>query len=487
MRNNPDLNSKSVLLIHPLGYRLDLAGRDISRMTNIMPPLGLASIAAYLDQQGFCTGIIDCYARPAESDRLISEYLRYYLPATVAFSCTTSSFLDSVRLARLAKDLLPGIQTVFGGVHVSALKERVPAEFKEVDFVVVGEGEQTLYELLAVTSPARLKAVKGLIWRDETGQPIFNGHRTQLLDLDTLPFPAYEKLSGYPGSYSLPIFNYPTSPNTSCISSRGCPYACSYCDRSVFRRSFRYNSTDYLYRHLVYLKKIFGIRHINFYDDQFTFNRKRVEEFCRKMMDRPLHMTFNCAVRAEHIDFELLQLMKQAGCWMISLGIETGDENLLARHRQNADLNMLAEKIHLIHKAGIRVKGLLMMGLPGESEQSIKKSMDYVFSLPIDDFNLAKFTPFPGSPIYQNIHEFGTFEEDWTKMDCMQFLFIPNGMTKERLEELFITFYKSHFKRPKVLLGYVAMLWKSPESWRRFAANLFSFLRFARSNKRIRD
>ncbi|HER62546.1 MAG TPA: radical SAM protein, partial [Desulfobacteraceae bacterium] len=222
-----------------------------------------------------------------------------------------------------------------------------------------------------------------------------------------------------------------------------------------------------------------------FYDDQFTFNRQRVEDFCNLMINSPLGMTFNCAVRAEHIDYNLLQLMKAAGCWMISLGIETGDEDLLAQHRQNADLDMLAEKIRLIHRAGIRIKGLLMMGLPGENERSIQRSMDYIFSLPVDDFNLSKFTPFPGSPLYQEIDRLGTFDENWEKMDCMEFLFVPKGMTKEKLDELFIHFYRSHYTRPKVLLGYAAMLWKSPDSWLRFIKDLGSFIRFARSNQRM--
>ena len=132
-------------------------------------------------------------------------------------------------------------------------------------------------------------------------------------------------------------------------------------------------------------------------------------------------MTFNCAVRAEHVDRELLQLMKAAGCWMVSLGIESGDEQLLSQHRQNANLDLLADTIRTIKACGIRTKGLLMMGLPGESEESIRRSMEYVYSLPIDDFNLAKFTPFPGSPIYENIHALGSFDEDWQKMDCMHF------------------------------------------------------------------
>jgi hypothetical protein len=111
--------------------------------------------------------------------------------------------------------------------------------------------------------------------------------------------------------------------------------------------------------------------------------------------------------------------------------------------------------------------------------------MNYVFSLPIDDFNLAKFTPFPGSPLYQNINDLGTFEEDWDKMDCMNFLFVPKGMEKKRLEELFIEFHKAHYKRPKVLIGYISMLWKSPDSWLRFASNITSFLKFAKSNRRM--
>ena len=477
-----ELNHNRILLVHPLGYKAEAAGRDISRMTNIMPPLGLASIAAYLEKYGIVADIIDCYAHP-DSDTRIADYIQEHAPGYIGFSCTTSSFLDGVRIVKSAKEILPGIKSVFGGVHVSAMKEKSLTDYPEVDCVVVGEGEETLKELIKAGG-ADLSGIEGLIHRQD-GRVIFNGQRKKLLDLDTLPFPAYEKLEGYPDAYKLPIFNYPKAPNTSCISSRGCPYACSYCDRSVFRRSFRYNSAEYLYNHLQYLQERFGVRHINFYDDQFTFNRDRVVDFTDMMINNPLGMTFNCAVRAEHIDMDLLKRMKAAGCWMISLGIETGDENLLARHRQNADLKMLADKIRMIHKAGIRTKGLLMMGLPGETETSIAKSMEYVFSLPIDDFNLAKFTPFPGSPVYEYIHEVGEFEEDWEKMDCMQFLFIPKGMNRQRMEELFIKFYKSHYTRPKVLWGYVTMLWKSPDSWLRFLGNLKDFWSFAHSNKRL--
>jgi anaerobic magnesium-protoporphyrin IX monomethyl ester cyclase len=477
-----NMNNQHVLLVHPLGYRVDFAAQDISRKANIMPPLGIASISAYLDRVGLTSQILDCYAHP-DADSLLRDLLRRERPGMIGFGCTTASFHDSVRLAQLAKEELPQIRTVFGGSHVSALQEKILEFSPFIDYAVIGEGEQTILEL-AQLEGAEPTRVDGVVWRDGDGSIVNNGYRKDALVLDDLPFPAYEKLAGYPDAYKLPIFNYPKAPNTSCISSRGCPYSCSYCDRSVFQRSFRYNSAEYLYQHLKYLKERFGIRHVNFYDDQFTFHRGRVEEFCRMMIDRPLGMTYNCAVRAEHVDHELLRLMKATGCWMVSLGIESGDEQLLAQHRQNANLELLADTIRTIKSCGIRTKGLLMMGLPGENVESIRRSMEYVFSLPIDDFNLAKFTPFPGSPIYENIHQLGSFDEDWQKMDCMHFQFVPEGMDKQQLERLFLEFYKSHFKRNRVLLGYLSMLWKSPDSWLRFVGSAGQFLRFAVSNKR---
>lgn len=477
------LNSKNILLVHPLGYRKEAAGKDISRIASIIPPIGLAGIASYLEKRGIDASIIDCYARP-DSDSLIRGYLQSEKPAFLGLSCTTSTFLDGIRTAKLAKSILPDIKVIFGGAHVSALKERILKDFPVIDFTVIGEGEETLAELME-NNGENISSVTGIIYREKEDEIRFTGRRSAGLDLDTLPFPSYEKLEGFPSAYKAPLFNYPRAPGSSCITSRGCPYACSYCDRSVFGRSFRYNSAEYMYEHVNYLNDRFGVKHIIFYDDQFTFKRERVIDFAKMMINRPRRISFNCVARAEHIDYELLLMLKEAGCWMISLGIETGDENLLARHRQNANLSMLSEKIHLIKKAGIRTKGLFMIGLPGETEEGIRKSMEFVISNPIDELNVAKFTPFPGSPIYEKAHELGEFNEDWELMDCMNFLFIPEGMTKERLEELFKLFYRKHFMRPEILLGYASMIWRSTDSWKRVMQNLPDFFKFAKSDKRL--
>jgi radical SAM superfamily enzyme YgiQ (UPF0313 family) len=475
------INMQAILLVHPLGYPSGQARGDIARLANIMPPLGLASLCAYLEACRFETDIVDCFANP-DSDRFIHDWLNSRRPGFIGLSCTTSSFLDGVRIARMAKALVPGIRAVFGGPHVSALKERLLVDFPEIDFSIVGEGEEALAELIRSNGDGRLE-VRGLIHR-ANGEVRFNGYRERGLDLDRLPFPAYHRLRGFPAAYRLPLFNYPAVPNTSCVSSRGCPYICSYCDRSVYRRSYRFNSAEYLYDHLKYLKNRFGIRHVNFYDDQFTLNRGRIEALARLLMERPIGVTYNCAARAEHLDSDLLRLMAASGCWMISLGIESGDPELLARHRQNPDLDMIAAKVRLIHRAGIRVKGLFMMGLPGETEPSIRKTMAYVSRLHLDDLNLAKFTPFPGSALYANIRHYGSFNEDWPRMDCMHFLFVPKGIALKRMEELFHAFYRRHFMQPRILWAYVCMLWKSPDSWRRFFRNLIRFVLFALNDRR---
>ncbi len=479
------LDHRKILLIHPLGYGQKEAASDISRTANIMPPLGLCSIASYLEENGIKVEIVDFNAWPDSVQRLRSTLI-HERPAYVGFSCTTSSFLDGVRLAELAKQTLSGVNVVFGGVHVSSMGKKMMQEFKVIDFVVAGEGEETLLELMQNRGDAT--GIFGLLFRDRSsGEVTSTGRRRTALNLDSLPYPAYYKLRGFPDSYTLPIFNYPAAPSTSALSSRGCPYSCSYCDRSVFRKSYRYNSAEYIHGHMRYLNKRFRIKHINFYDDQFTFNLKRIEKLTDMLSNQPLKMTFNCAVRSEHIDRDLLKKLKMAGCWMISLGIETGDQDLLQALNRKVNLEQLAERIRLIRGTGIRAKGLLMMGIPGETEESIEKTRQFLFSLPLNDFNLTKFTPFPGAPVYQSIQDYGEFDEDWRRMDCMHFLFIPNGFKRERLEELYLSFYKQHFKRPGVLMDYVYMLWRSPDSWRRFMLNFYSFIGFARSGNRFRD
>ena len=435
-----------IVLVHPAGSNWVPGKKDVAAVANQMAPLGLLSMAAYLEREGHDASVIDCLGPFAVSgvEANAREILELH-PDLVGFSTTTSGFYDAYDIATRIKDLQPHIPVVFGGVHVSALGAELLTRFPHIDFLCMGEGEVTLAELAAGKPPGE---IPGLVWRDH-GEPVTNQAREPISDLDTLPFPAYEKLVGFPKRYRLPLFSYVLVPGATMVTSRGCPYQCSYCDRSVFRRGFRYNSAEYVYDHMCYLQTRFNVRHLNIYDDLFTLNRKRIVSLCEKLTAKPLGMQFNCAVRAGHADDALLKMLKAAGCLMVSLGIETGDEQLMEAHKPGVYLAEVRDTVDRIKAAGLRVKGLFMMGLPGETPASIQKTSDFVLSLGLDDMNMSKFTPFHGAPIWKTIFETGSMDEEWRKMNCLNFVFIPKGIdSKQTLDQLYNTHVKRFYSDP---------------------------------------
>ncbi|HNW30082.1 MAG TPA: radical SAM protein, partial [Spirochaetota bacterium] len=288
-----------IVLVHPAGSNWIKGMKDLAAVANRMAPLGLLSIASFLERSGHEVFVHDCLGPGAlqgtEKNAAAVAALR---PDMVGISATTSGFLDGYRLASLVKKKLPGVIAVFGGVHISALGGELLEEYREIDYLCLGEGEITMAELADGRDP---KSIDGLAWRNGRGVTV-NRPRVHVADLDSLPFPAYGKLAGFPRGYNLPLFSYVKAPGATMITSRGCPYQCSYCDRSVFRRGFRYNSAGYIYEHMKHLRADFGVRHVNIYDDLFTMNRERIEELCRLLITRPLRMNFNCAVRVGHAD-----------------------------------------------------------------------------------------------------------------------------------------------------------------------------------------
>ncbi len=432
---------KRIVLVHPRGFNWFPGKRDITDIANRMVPQGLLSIAAYLIEQGHDVYVYDCLGLDAPLDlQKQAQAILAYQPQIVGFSATTSSFPDAADLAQKIKANSSDIITVCGGVHVSAQGEKLLRDYPAFDFLVAGEGEATVAELACDFDPAQ---IKGLIWRSEA-DVITNDPRPKIPDLDFLPFPAYEKLKGFPGDYHLPLFSYINTPGATMITSRGCMYQCSYCDRSVFKKGFRYNSAVYIYEHMKYLREKFGVRHINIYDDLFTANRERIVELCEKLSRYPLGINFNCAVRVGYTDDDLLKMLKNAGCLMVSLGVESADQEMLARHKSGISLDDVSNTVRRIQEAGLRAKGLFMMGLPGETEESIKRTSDFIISLGLDDMNMAKFTPFPGAPLWSTIKDEGAFNEDWRLMNCLNFVFVPKGIaSEERLDQL----YNEHVKR----------------------------------------
>lgn len=469
-----------VLFVHPYGSNFLPGVQDITTIFNLMPPLGIMSIAAVLEQNGVPVEIIDCYAAPAPAEAVLDKILAKQ-PDMVGFSCTTSSFVEGYRVAELLKERCPEIVTVVGGAHACTIGAPLLDSYPAIDYLVIGEGEQTMLEL-ALSSAENVENIPGIAYRKE-GIGTLTAQRELIADLDSLPFPAYHLLPDFPKRYTLPLFSFPTAPNTSIISSRGCPYSCSYCDRSVFARGFRFNSPEYIIEHVAMLNRNYGIRHVFFYDDLFTFDRKRVQRFCELKKEKQLKVTYNCIARLEHVDQELLALLKGSGCWQVNFGIESGDPEVVKKHRKFFGLDEVGRKLQMVKEAGMRVKGLFMVGLPGEDEAAIRRTIEYALSLPLEEINVTKFTPFPGAPVYKTIREQGEFDENWPLMNCMNFVFVPHGMTKAQLENLYDEFIRRFYHRSRIHWGYTRMLWRSPRSILKFLRHLPEILAFELKQK----
>ncbi len=444
-----------------------------------MVPIGILSIAAFLERAGHEVLVHDCLGPRAATgmEKNVNAILNCS-PDWVGFSTTTSSFLDANEMAGKIKTKNSNVKTVCGGVHVSAMGAALFSDFNSFDFLCPGEGEETLLELVAGQEPS---SIKGLIWRNEE-EVLTNQPRPLIKEMDSMPFPAYEKLAGFPKGYNLPLFSYVQFPGATMITSRGCPYQCSYCDRSVFKRGFRYNSADYIYEHIQHLRKRFGVRHINIYDDLFTANRRRITELCNLLVTKPLGIHFNCAVRVGHTDDELLRMLKNAGCLMVSLGIESADQAMLERHKSGVTLEEVEDTVKRIQAAGVRAKGLFMMGLPGETEESIKETSDFIVSLGLDDMNMSKFTPFPGAPLWSTIKEEGIFDNDWRQMNCLNFVFVPKGIrSREELDQFYNLHVKRFYTDPEWRRKFKTRLWQHRRSLWHMLKNLPAMISAKRS------
>lgn len=451
-----------IVLVHPAGSNWIAGKKDLAAKANRMAPLGILSIAAYLEKDSHEVFIHDCYGPRAASrmENTVKEILNYQ-PDIVGFSTTTSGFLDGYDIATSLKEKEPGIKIVFGGAHISSMGEVLLEKYPHIDFLCVGEGEKTISELAGGKA---IRSIDGLVFRDN-GKVIANPVRSYIQNLDDLPFPAYEKLNGFPEKYHLPLFSYIMTPGATMITSRGCPYQCSFCDRSVFKNKYRYNSANYIYEHINYLHKRFKVKHINIYDDLFTTHRERITELCELIIQKPLKMNFNCIVRAGHIDDELLVLLKRAGFLQLSIGIESGDPEILRSTKPGVTMEAVRKDIKRIQENGLRAKGLFIMGLPGETETSIKKTSDFAISLGLDDMNMSKFTPFFGAPIWDSISEAGTLDDDWKKMNCLNFVFIPKGVaSKERLDQLYNEHMKRFYSDPKWRDTFKKRIWEHRKS-----------------------
>ncbi len=436
-----------------------------------LPPIGLTYLASYLRQQNIGVEILDAYNLNLRPDEIIS-YIKDKAPSYVGFTATSSIVTYAAGMASEIKKTFPDITTIIGGSHMSAMPEETISRFTSFDVGVFGEGEKTLFEIIDrgnITDD-----IRGIVFR-KNDTVVKTQAREYITALDELPFPAYDLLPQFPDFYRPTVNNYQHLPVVPIISSRGCPYSCTFCDQSVFGHKLRAYSNDYLIEFIKALKKKYKTKEVCFYDDIFLLNKKKLYDFITKAEEAKLDISWSCEGRIDQLDHNVLSDMKKAGCWQISFGVENGSQKILDYFNKKITVSQIRETIHAVAKAGIKPRAYIIIGSPPETLETLKETERLVLDLPFSDIHISFFTPIPGSKAYMDIVREG-WKSDLNKMDVYTINYMPPKISEEILTNHMNKLYRKFYFHPKRLLRYFLMLF-NPAKTRHLFGSALAFCR----------
>lgn len=458
-------SNKKITLITPPYERIAKGYESVKHITNKAPTLGLLHLAAEVRNHGYQPSIIESDIFDMTVDDVVAKVVAEK-PAYVGITLFTVGVWCGAEIARKIKFALPESTIIVGGPHISSMAAETMERFREFDIAVLGEGEEILVNLLdTLETGGDLHSVTGLVFMEQgdiTAKLIKTPSHSIDKNMDRLPMPAWDLLPDFPKAYTPAIYDYPGGPVASIAASRGCPFHCKFCDTSTFGAAVRAYSAQRVFDIVQHLQQQYGIRHIMFVDDLFTASRKRTTELCNLIIDSGMKITWSCASRVDVVKPDLLHLMKKAGCWEISFGLESGSDELLKKMDKSAAVEKSREALEWTANAGIRCKGLFMLGYPGETEQTIAKTKAFVKSVPLTIMNLTKFTPYPGSPIYRDMYNTNIRDDHWQKMNGMNFLWAPEGMTIEDLNQHYKNVLLSFYSQPRIPWYYTKLTLQNP-------------------------
>lgn len=381
-----------ILLIQPSYSNVYGFKKDIS---SVLPPVNLMYLSSYLKKTGYNTKILDL---EIENEKVLDSILKESKIKIFGIGGVTSLFPEVKRIAEKIKSYDKEKIIIYGGSHATAIKEEI-LNLSPMDFVVYGEGEETLKELLDFhyLKGQSLVKIKGICYRYKN-KIIMNKPRQFINNIDTLPFPDHNAINYK--KYRPSLHRAIGYPFATMITSRGCPFKCKYCGtQTIFGETIRFRSVNSIIKEIKYLKKKYKIKNIIFWDDTITLNEKRMIELCKKM--EKLDIRWSCNTRPDVIDLQLLNYMKKAGCKIIFYGVESSNEKILNKLGRNIKLSLIKKTIRLTKKAGIRCTASMMIGTPFDTEKIIYKNIDYMIDLDPDFAFFSPFAPHPGTCIYE--------------------------------------------------------------------------------------
>jgi radical SAM superfamily enzyme YgiQ (UPF0313 family) len=415
---------------------------------NYWQPLGTLYVAAAMQQAGhevrFFNGAF------MDHDEIMTQ-VTDYAPEFVGLYSTAFGWDKAKKTAAAVKQNLDTIFIAVGGPYPVALQEKCLEDCRAIDAVVTGEGEITVVEMLAgLESGSGLDEVEGVAFR--SGQKIIkNPPRPLITDLDSLPFPARELL-GEAGKYIPPPATYKRRPVAVIMTARGCNRHCLYCFQIDKHREsgVRYRSVENVMAEIELVLSQ-GYKEIKFIDDTLAADYNRAMTIAREIKSRGLDFTWFASAVVNQVDKPLLQAFKDAGCWAILFGAESGVQKDLNAIRKGITPAQIRKAVNIAKEVGITVYTPFLFGIPGQTYEDGLKSIEFALELDPDIANFHAITPFPGTELYDNIEKYGTMSEDLSDYTYQGAAFVPHTMTREEIAELRQLALKKFYSRPKFL------------------------------------
>lgn len=417
------------------------------------PPMGLIALAAYIRQQGHTVSIYDASINRACLEEIISQ-VRQCSPDIVGISAMSVTINYAFKIAESIKSFNANLWVILGGVHPTVCPEHVLSN-KNIDAIVMGEGELAATDLInAIAQGNNFYGIQSVGFR-ENGRVILNPRRCLIQDLDSLPLPAYDLLETK--KYRSPYAS--REPFISMVRSRGCVFRCTFCGNpKIFGQTFRCQSPERTIKEIDYLIKNYGIREISFKDTELTLD-KNLENLCDLLIEKRYDLIWSCNSRVSNVNDGLLKKMRKAGCRSVTYGVESGDEEVLKRIKKPLRLQDAVRAVKLTKKAGLKVVTNFMIGNPGDTKETIEKTIKFAVALDPDYAYFGFTTPFPGTELRQQAEE-----NNWIldpSMDAIRYddcMMNATNMPVEELRKYLDIAYRRFYFRPRYIFKRLTKL-----------------------------
>ncbi len=415
----------------------------------ITPPLGLGYLSSYLQKHGIQTRIIDALRDKIGTGELAQRVIAEK-PDLVGVTCLTAFYNEVMALSRTLKQ--HGIPCVIGGVHPTFLTYQTLVD-SGADYAVCGEGELALLELATHVHDNGSSRIQGVYSKEDLENAQTSLRKAKIAeDLDSLPFPDWEQMD--PNLYAKAPHGAVARnlPVGVVVTSRGCPYQCTFCASPGFHdRRIRFRSPENVVEDIGYLVDRFRVREIHFEDDNLTLKRDHIERICNLLIKNKIKISWACpnGVRADKVDKELLMLMKESGCYHLAYGIESTNAEILRNIKKMETIDRIAESIRVAEKLGISSQGFFILGLPGETAETIEANIQFALKSGLSRAQFVILDVLPGSELWSDLR--GRFSPNWGKNSFKEPEFIPEGLSREQLMKAQATAFRRFYLRPRIV------------------------------------